>query len=286
MKYNVDSYFELGNNHNICEDYALHGIVSDVPYIIISDGCSSSKDTDIGARIIAHSIKNVLIEILNKNLLKEIDTYVQLRLYLKEQILFNVKSALKSLCLPNTVADATAMLAFIWDEHLYYFIFGDGHIIIKHDNGNIKHDISYSENAPPYISYDLDISRKLAYIEKYGNTNMNHVITENNDTNTTRAICTTLDDWIFDKDACYFRKMPINDIKSITLSSDGIESYQSTGNSNEINNINWHEEYTNYKSTAGEFVKRRMKRIKLNNKNMSIEHFDDVSCATIWINRE
>ena len=56
---NVDHYMTIGSSHQVCEDYIISG-TEPFPYIILSDGCSSSKDTDIGARILAQCAKNYL----------------------------------------------------------------------------------------------------------------------------------------------------------------------------------------------------------------------------------
>ena len=151
--------------------------------------------------------------------------------------------------------------------------------------------VEYTENAPPYISYDLNILRKRSYIEQFGETNVN-VIVRGGDTGGTYEY--SLNKWIGDFDACHAITTTAKDAKSITLTSDGIESYMFAQTSSPIaderveidKDERWYEEYTNYKSVSGEFVKRRMKRIKHNNEKAYIEHFDDVSCATIWINHE
>ena len=48
MEVNVDHFTKIGKNYLVCEDYILSG-VSPTPYIILSDGCSSSKHIDVGA---------------------------------------------------------------------------------------------------------------------------------------------------------------------------------------------------------------------------------------------
>ena len=291
MKFNTDSYIEIGKSHEVCEDYATHGIISEIPYIIISDGCSSSEDTDVGARLLVHACRNALFEIINHSLLEALDN-TQLQAYLKEQILFNLKLSLKALFLKDTVADATLLLSFIYNETIYAFVYGDGHIIINYDDNTMTScKVEYAENAPPYISYDLNIHRKHLYLEQFGKTNANIIV---NGGGTESVYEYSLNEWINKFNACHFITTTAKDAKSITLSSDGIESYMygktSTPSQEErleiTKDVKWYNEYTSYKGALGEFVKRRMKRIKLNNEKQNIEHYDDVSCATIWINHE
>ena len=43
-----DSFFAIGKAHTVCEDYARDGKIPDTErvFAIVSDGCSSSPDTD------------------------------------------------------------------------------------------------------------------------------------------------------------------------------------------------------------------------------------------------
>jgi hypothetical protein len=56
MKFTADNYFRIGRAHEMiglpCQDYAISGIENGVNFIAVSDGCSASADTDIGARLI------------------------------------------------------------------------------------------------------------------------------------------------------------------------------------------------------------------------------------------
>ena len=296
MNFNLDSYIELGKSHEVCEDYATHGTIMGVPYIIVSDGCSSSKDTDVGSRLLVHACRNALSELLNHNLIEDLGPG-ELRAYIKAQVLFNLKLSLKALCLKDTVSDATLLFAFVWENNLYTFMYGDGHIITKKIDGTLDtYKIHYTDNAPPYISYDLDIRRKNAYLEQFGKGDVVFTSTSQTDeTNSTTIVNSSpLEEWVDKLAACRVHVQHADNIQSITLASDGIESYmfgKSTNatpeeRANVSNESMWQKEYTSYKGVGGEFVKRRMKRIKLNNEKLNIEHFDDVSCATIWINHE
>lgn len=293
MQFNVDSYIEIGKSHEICEDYATHGFINDIPYIILSDGCSSSKDTDVGSRLLVYACRNALQELLHNNLIENLCDS-QLEQYMKEQILFNLKLSLKALSLKYTVADATLLFSFVYNQNVYTFIYGDGHAIIKYTDGTVESmNIEFEDNAPSYISYDLDIMRKEAYVNQYGDGMVTEYSYDDINQLKSESSWVTVKSWLF-SNSCHSSIDNIDDIQSITIASDGIESYMygktSTPTDTEridINNVmKWHKEYTRYKNVLGEFVKRRMKRIKLNNEKNNIEHFDDVSCATIWINHE
>ena len=48
----ADAHFSIGKTHRVCEDYARAGLLPDGrAFAIVSDGCSSSPDTDFGSRL-------------------------------------------------------------------------------------------------------------------------------------------------------------------------------------------------------------------------------------------
>ena len=59
MTIHIDHLLKKGKTHKICEDYIISGY-NPAPYIILSDGCSSSKNTDVGARVLCHVAKQYL----------------------------------------------------------------------------------------------------------------------------------------------------------------------------------------------------------------------------------
>ncbi len=79
----ADSVYVIGDGHQVCEDYARSGCFSDmwisedglrsaVHYALVSDGCSGSKDTDIGSRLIINAAERMIHEcgsVLNRDAL-------------------------------------------------------------------------------------------------------------------------------------------------------------------------------------------------------------------------
>ena len=54
----TDHLFWAGDSHKVNQDYCLSGSKSGLHYAIVSDGCSSSPDTDFGSRILAKAAEN------------------------------------------------------------------------------------------------------------------------------------------------------------------------------------------------------------------------------------
>ena len=79
--------------------------------------------------------------------------------------------------------------------------------------------------------------------------------------------------------------LDLKDIQSISICSDGIYSY----NDSEKKSINQHdmvEKFISYKRANGEFVKSNMLFLRKTNEKQGITHYDDISCATIIIEKE
>src|SRR6185295_20387035 len=57
---NADSTFMIGTTHSVCQDYALANNASNASNVIVTDGCSTSPDTDIGARLLVRAASQLL----------------------------------------------------------------------------------------------------------------------------------------------------------------------------------------------------------------------------------
>jgi len=287
MNFNLDSYFEIGNSHNICQDYILHGNAGPIPFIVLSDGCSSSNFTDIGSRLLTLSFKRALVDFVNLSIQSQM-TDADIFDYIHTRTLFRLQYNLESLGLKSSVADATLLFAFVFNENLYTKMYGDGNILYKFTDGQCEQvSHNYSGNNPYYPSYLIDHMRNKAYDPS---TVLSSTTTRFPDVTYRETIKVPFN-------ATYEDVRPISNIQMISLFSDGVESYQysvkspnyadlaSRKQSIEIS-IYWVCEMTDYKNTNGEFVKRRMKRIATDNLKNFIEHYDDVSVATLWVNHE
>jgi hypothetical protein len=72
------------------------------------------------------------------------------------------------------------------------------------------------------------------------------------------------------------------DIESITICSDGIKTYyHKDSNEKKIDESFIIPKMLDYKNTKGEFVNRRMLRLKKEMHENNIMHSDDISCSTI-----
>ncbi len=275
---NADRYFYIGKTHDVCEDFAIADKNSTGVYTVLCDGCSSSKDTDIGARILA------------KQAMTEDPINPALYLYSAKNICDILK--LNPMCLDATILNIKA-------AHNKWNIYcvGDGTIIkIRNDNKIEITDIEYKSGAPFYLSYQLDIEREKNYIKTYG---LERTITK----------------YIFDP-ACNFdkdnmlTKISIIDINgkpyveegrfndnedgyhTILTTSDGIHSFQEkiTTDTSVVNHqISIEKVLTkllDFKGYHGQFIARRMRRFIKDSAKWNWSNLDDLSMAGVHYERE
>jgi hypothetical protein len=275
---NTDSYFEIGYSHIVCEDYALSGTESDIAYAIISDGCSSSDHSDIGARLLSHIAKDTILYFERRKLLYDsVFMTTMFKKTFEEIIIKKCLEVKETLRLPIDVFDATLLTAIaVNNAFLYLYGRGDGCFIFKTKDNQIDFtEISFESNAPYYLSYDMHFDKKQSYTNSFHGTKVN--IHQQNE-----SICSNE---LVDADGFSFFLPLCSAYKQVALTSDGIGTYESDpaiiNDKMQYPTQEIIPQYVDYKNPVGEFVQRRMLRLKKDCIKDGIVHQDDISCATI-----
>lgn len=256
-----NKYYSIGSSHISCEDYAISGLSdNNKAYALISDGCSSSKNTDFGSRIISKCTENIIKYNLP-------DEYL-----FRNKLLLDINLNNSNLELNKNCLDAT--LIFINSELLEYkiYAYGDGGILKLKHNGEIEFTyIEYTSGAPLYLNYYLDGSRFDNYKKQYG---FQRKITKYLITPTEFSISLYYDNTGEPHIEC-----GQNDYKVISVVSDGIISFNK--NSQPADIIEIVRQIMDFKSIKGEFIQRRMNGFKLYCEKNNLKHTDDFSMAGI-----
>lgn len=261
----IDTFSEIGSQHKICEDYCIQQ-TDPFPLLILSDGCSSSRDTDMGARIICHLTKQYMLQ--NKNFIDKITPQ-----QLGDWVIHNAQLAAKNLGLTEECLDATLIVAYHVpkDNCVRIFMYGDGDIIHQDSQGNIyRYNINYTPNAPYYLSYKINYFRNVEYYKmKVDKTLLlNGVVT---------------DTIAYDNPYVMNISLDMEDFPKILLCTDGIESFLK----DTVNHVGEPElnyilhEFFSFKTTAGEFLKRRMANALKKLTNEKFSHYDDLTIGAI-----
>jgi len=291
---NIDTFNQIGNSHKMCEDYVISGKLTDeISCAIVCDGCSSSKNTDVGARLLAYSTFEILKKYFNGCLHES--------LYNKNTIgILNYRHELSehfySLAFStgmnlgfnehSTFLDTTLIILLSDRKNNIVVVYGDGNIFIKYKSGDTKWmNIEYSSGAPYYLSYDKNLFSKRAdgYKKAFGNEKLilsfkdtgferiRHNYKFNDLTSKELNALSTFSFPTIEHDG--------DTIESISIASDGVQSFIQNDKSISMDRVV--NELTSFRNYNGVFLERRMNKMLKSFEKEGIKNYDDISVATI-----
>jgi serine/threonine protein phosphatase PrpC len=265
---NQDVFLKKSDHHKVCQDYIISG-EDPIPYIVLSDGCSSSKNTDVGSRLLAHSFKSLItgnddyfinLFVAGSNQIKTIYEIVGTYAYK------NLPNTVKGLMLDVECLDSTCIISFVLDNKVYTYVYGDGIIIIRDKDGNITYRvISFPSSAPFYLSYYGNTNRIDGYINTYGTEK--ELITNSSGN-------TTIETYMFDHPITFCDELNIGD--TFMISSDGLSSFENRKLKERCSLDYILSEMLKFKRFNGTFIECRVHWF-LNNLPKEIFHTDDLS---------
>lgn len=267
MNSHSDAFFSIGKGHPICQDYARAGVSRQGnPYAIVCDGCSSSPDTDFGARLMTMAVQAQLAEGLLPDPARTLEM---------------IRCNLEWHHLDQQAFDTTMLAALREKDGVRVRLWGDGVIAARRRNGQFTvHTVEHSKGAPKYLSYDLNANRLEGYLETYGNEHRLSV----RETPSEKCIVQVgvpapFEDWVF----------PSRDYDVVALMSDGVQSFQCRSESEtsktflDIPVEEIVRELMAFKLMEGKFVQRRVQRFLKDCVTRRWQHVDDLSMAAIWL---
>lgn len=280
----TDSYYEIGAGHTYCEDYADSGVINTgdnlYHYAIVCDGCSGSKGSDIGARVLAKKFPSCFKLALQAH--KETGT--KLDEILGYFLSISIKYASETLVVPMEAFDAT-LVATVYDQlndTLHSFAWGDGKIYYKFkgEHGHLI-DIGYMKNAPFYLSYKAIPHGEAKYESAFG-TSYADVIQSLVKSD---GIVMLQEANKYQQKSFYEKYIEASKtISFVSVFTDGIDTYHSK---NDVNTLiprhNLFNQLTQYKNRQGDFVERRMNKVKQFCQKEGWQHFDDIAVSTIML---
>ncbi len=255
MKIVTDSHYSIGKTHLVCEDYACHGH-DPMPYVILSDGCSSSENTDVGARLLALNARQSISQFLTTS-----------HWDMGRRITDLSAQQADSLGLPLSALNATLIVAFFHQDQVSVHLYGDGCVIIQDHDGNLQAiQIEYAGNAPYYLSYLKDAGLETRYLEKLGRQTKIVKSLSNNEVTSKRCDYNTSS--IFDCNVAEF--------KALAVATDGLSSFVDVGAGQDRDLLEVAKEFMAFKNINGDFVKRRMRRALTTYRQQGIHNSDDI----------
>lgn len=284
---NADAYFGIGYSHKVCEDYALADVHEDIAYAILSDGCSSSLHTDIGARLLTHIAKDAILYMHRRKLLYDyVFLHSTFKSMFEEMIIKKALEVKDTLHLNYEIFDATLLVAVcIGTNHYLLYGRGDGYFIVKDKEGITTLDnVHFNSNAPYYLSYDMSFDKETAYRDLYGK---DTAVIYKGATDKNGELISKIDSEVPSMETSIFMcEALLPSISQIILTSDGVESFEDTNpeldlTQRKIDPYAAINKFIDYKNPVGEFVQRRMTRLRKEFIKDGFIHQDDISCAAI-----
>lgn len=256
MKLNVDSYFSIGKTHKICEDYAATYQGEQGTILALSDGCSSSPNTDIGSRLLTRKA----ISLFKQGNLSE------------DLIIWGAQKAADDLGIPDCT-DATLLLANINNNgELTINVWGDGAVFFEFKDGSYQlMTFNFTNNMPAYLSYLVNEKRLALYMRDYGD----RIV----DTYNSKYGASTSSTSVI-KSYGWQSKSNLGELKKILLISDGIQSFKNKETHEPIPAITIAEQLAAIKNPIGFFMVRRMRKFLA---ECGWIHDDDLSVAALVV---
>ena len=248
-----DALFLMGTGKAVCKDYATHHRAAEWGAAIISDGCSQSPKSDIGARLLAECFLSLLVdfeggECLGSDAILTATTE-------------RVRCAAAAMRLPPGALDAT-LVAAVAGAKLRVFMWGDGHVFIRTKTGeSIHYAAHYANSAPYYLSYEMTPGCMADYRRIYGEP-----------APSVNGIPET---------PFFYREHPMADIACVCVFSDGLTTFTTPETTQPLPAEAILSDLADFKSYPGAFVQRRMRKFQKNAAKSGLTHYDDISCAAL-----
>lgn len=292
MILNCDSHYQIGNGHTYCQDYALHGDLDGFRWGLISDGCSGSPFTDVGARLIVRNADALIrkhIQDRNVDYLRISDEKVArsfVHSIFFDKFGLGCNSIINSLSLPETALDATLWMVFCEntttpDKSYRFHVmgFGDGQAIIRsrYQMSTEIYYMFYPSGAPFYPTYNFSLNKQTQYVERFGTFCRHGYMITSEQGETVQSEC----DAKYDHAVCFY-----TEANSVTVTTDGFRTYGLKPEQQQ-DCLKWAStRLVNFKSIEGVFVQRRMKALARQDAKENIGHFDDIAAASIIVVEE
>lgn len=255
--------------HGVCQDYARFGGTPDNAYVLVADGCSSTKDSEIGAKLlILAAEKYVQDELIDE---EYHDKTIQL-----------AQTYTKGLGLPDSCLDATLLTIRKCGSLYYGSIYGDGLIVqCRKDNILSVAKVSYASGYPNYLSYRLRPDR-LKGMDMVATVNLCEIHPDGQ-----IKMAQHYDiDYKKDGKTCHFSKFQ-DDATFMAIMTDGVCSFlemQKTETSKANAPVPFEStlrELLAFKSFHQGFAKRRLQRALKDISGRGMQHYDDLTMGVL-----
>jgi len=276
---NSDCGFRIGKTHTVCQDYAT-AKGGETAYALLADGCSSSPDTDIGARLLVKSAEQLLSKV---SIRPENDLAERLEAYHAE-VIASAHAYSCLLGLDDRALDATLLTAIAQGDRWLMAVIGDGVMAMQDQEGHIHvQSVSFPGGYPCYLSYRLNEDRQRGYRGLPDTMRKRETVILKADGSIEEREKVVEAEYA----PCCFWSGNDSEAVWIAVMSDGVHSFAQTEESDTsrattpVDFTDVLRELLAFKNTNGVFVQRRLQRFEQQCLSQRWQHRDDLSLAAI-----
>ena len=284
MNFFTDHYFQIGHAHYTagkpCQDHALSRSDERVACAIVSDGCSSGGNTDVGARIFTFgTLQAIRDHAMASN---GVIGTAAISIIARQQQLMGVVQPMIGLERGDVLA--TCIFAYFTHCGGLIYVQGDGVVGLKYKDSSLSmYRYEWDENTPFYPSYvgsDLE-----AFVTFHGGDVSALRLSELAVSRVRDGVYTETSKKLTVKQGIEGISLNISlkemeQIEYVAVFTDGVV---------QIKNLDWRDavaDFLAFKTTAGEFAKRRMIRGLKDSQRLGKEPIDDIAYAVIRLEKE
>ena len=266
MPWNADIAYRIGVDHEECQDHAHMAENTKGKLICVSDGCSSSLNSDWGSRLLTSAATSRWkSELCFEEIAED-------AIFTAHQVILNVPNVSKMSAL-----DATLILASVVNDICSIIMWGDGtYIIVNNDKTWEIHTVEFKSNAPEYLSYLVNPPRHEQYKVAGDHTK---VITT-----ATYSAENVLTGLTIVESVKQFESWIISNVDTLLICSDGISSFTHKKALTVTERYSADEvakDLIAIPNRNGDFLKRRWKKMRQKFDKTGISHSDDFAVAAL-----
>ncbi len=287
LKFQTDHYFHIGRTHlnsgKPCQDHALSRVKDTLAAAVVSDGCSTGRETDMGARVLTFSSLDTIETCWTST--RDISKATPEAINMREDVMVTMAKSVFKLSFEDMLA--TCLYGYLTAQGGYAHIRGDGVIASGWRDGRLYMSrIEWADNMPLYPFYAHDHYQ--GFIKAHGGDLTKKRLTHThcvydalsntfmNEEEVELTLAQGIQGITFD----YTAEQVLKELRYLALFTDGVT---------QVEGIDWKDAVVQlmaFKSTAGEFAKRRMIRFIKDSQQQGKGPLDDISYAVIMINNE
>lgn len=286
FKTQIDTFLTTGTTHDVCQDFIVSQM-EPYPAIVLCDGCSSSPGSELGAQLISRTFLT--------NLNRHPDLFKDNIRYFLNSVYSSVDIHRGILGASEDILYCTLLYIVNMNNRIYANVVGDGCVFVvekMHYGTHVTvHKYDFSNSMPCYFCYEY-LKLKDIYLQycenDYRSSALIQFLLDKEEEDRSPFITKdeiTERDWNHILFPPLYANHGIENVVAFGIASDGLSSFMEKSKRKTIDTKDVLKNMLLFKSTNGEFLKRRAKRMVQDYSKENIYPLDDFSCGVMLFDK-